>query len=347
MLILFISLTVKIQRIICQIIVILIYPIIHEIFQISKGQYTQFRAVGLGFRDDLLDEDQASVKLSLSIISQELDNSAMGLPSTPPQPFDLFIVTNSQDYECYIRAITLIESRNKGSKDKDSEDCEFVKNSELSKFGITEFKESDIEFLMKTQKFKEYFFIIDNTEFPLSRSNNSNQIDNQKIQRQRLGKDINSQFSEVQGDYQQFLLNGDILTSEEQSYPEKIPHQQRLLLNDPHTYQLSQSQIKDIIVNVEFTTYYQLSQQYYTLVFIIASISLSLIILLIVLICKYKKHKKIYAALAEERRKHREQLIREKSEFIKQSFEREKTQEEEKKLSGLKEPKKRTMMFDY
>ena len=59
-----------------------------------------------------------------------------------------------------------------------------------------------------------------------------------------------------------------------------------------------------------FTTEYELSEQYYTMVFIIASLGCALTILLFVLVCKYKKHKKVYAVLAEERRRQREQLMR-------------------------------------
>lgn len=46
-------------------------------------------------------------------------------------------------------------------------DCPFLKDAKLSRFNIQEFQYEENDFLVLQKKYKEFFFIIDNTDFPL------------------------------------------------------------------------------------------------------------------------------------------------------------------------------------
>jgi len=72
-----------------------------------------------------------------------------------------------------------------------------------------------------------------------------------------------------------------------------------------------------VYITVDFYTYYESSEEYYTLIIVVGSIGGALLLLTLFLACRYKKHKRLYAELAEERRKHKEQMLKAKIEIFK------------------------------
>jgi hypothetical protein len=77
-------------------------------------------------------------------------------------PFDLFIIDSQEDYECYIRATVMLDQRM-------AVECPFLKDPKKALFNITYFNSIDdsTTFVNPLNKYKEFFFIIDNTDFPL------------------------------------------------------------------------------------------------------------------------------------------------------------------------------------
>ncbi|CDW74802.1 UNKNOWN [Stylonychia lemnae] len=267
--------------------------------KVLKDSYTQFRAVGQGFRDDALQEDLTQVQIDVKIKSQSQDLTSQNKGSIPKQPFDLFVFTSTTDYECYIRGITMLDQRL-------AVECEFLKDSDLSHFNITEFSYDNDKFLNKAKQYQEFFFVIDNTDFPLF------------TDKSKMLESVHPAIDQNQ------IFRGRMLED---------PHQER----------------QDVLINVEFNTTFAASEEYYTMVFVLASFTCVLLILFGYIVCKYKKHKKMYAVLAEERRKHREELIKKKSEFFKRSLDeidRLNDDKDERKQS-LKDPKPKANIFDY
>ena len=86
----------------------------------------------------------------------------MNVSSEDGNPFDLFIIDSQQDYECYIRATVMLDQRM-------AVECPFLKDPKKALFNISSFNSLDdqITFVNPLTKYKELFFIIDNTDFPL------------------------------------------------------------------------------------------------------------------------------------------------------------------------------------
>ena len=86
----------------------------------------------------------------------------MNVSTEDGNPFDLFIIDSQEDYECYIRATVMLDQRM-------AVECPFLKDPKKALFNITYFNSIDdsTTFVNPLNKYKEFFFIIDNTDFPL------------------------------------------------------------------------------------------------------------------------------------------------------------------------------------
>ena len=86
----------------------------------------------------------------------------MNVSTEDGNPFDLFIIDSQEDYECYIRATVMLDQRM-------AVECPFLKDPKKALFNITYFNSIDDSstFVNPLNKYKEFFFIIDNTDFPL------------------------------------------------------------------------------------------------------------------------------------------------------------------------------------
>ena len=77
------------------------------------------------------------------------------------QPFDLFILNSQEDYACYIRATVMLDQHM-------AFECPFLKDPARAKFNLTFYNETfDPSFVDSKTKYREYLFIVDNTDFPL------------------------------------------------------------------------------------------------------------------------------------------------------------------------------------
>lgn len=84
--------------------------------------------------------------------------------SLPPAPFDVFILSDQRDYECYIRSTEMLDQRI-------GLDCAFLSNPKRSFFNITSFSQDLADFIgSDSAEYREYQFIIDNTDFPQFKS---------------------------------------------------------------------------------------------------------------------------------------------------------------------------------
>jgi hypothetical protein len=70
------------------------------------------------------------------------------------------IFSNSQDYLCYVEAVHLLYHENK------KKNCDFLLDSNSFREQSSKFNKTREKFLMKDQRVKEYFFVLDNTEYP-------------------------------------------------------------------------------------------------------------------------------------------------------------------------------------
>jgi hypothetical protein len=78
----------------------------------------------------------------------------------PTIPFDLFVISEQSDYECYIRSTEMLDQRI-------GLDCAFLANPKVSRYNITTFSEDIEDFINPNGGlYREYQFIIDNTDFP-------------------------------------------------------------------------------------------------------------------------------------------------------------------------------------
>lgn len=78
----------------------------------------------------------------------------------PAVPFDLFILNDQSDYECYIRSTEMLDQRI-------GLDCAFLANPKLAHYDITSFSQDMADFINPDGGvYREYQFIIDNTMFP-------------------------------------------------------------------------------------------------------------------------------------------------------------------------------------
>ena len=74
--------------------------------------------------------------------------------------FDLLIFENTEDYLCYVEAVHMLQHQ------KIKHKCDFIDDSDKFKDQIYKLNLTDRNFLINTQRAKEYFFVIDNTEYP-------------------------------------------------------------------------------------------------------------------------------------------------------------------------------------
>ena len=86
----------------------------------------------------------------------------MNVSSEDGSPFDLFIIDSQEDYECYIRATVMLDQRM-------AVECPFLKDAKKALVNITSYNSLDdsLTFVNPQTKYKEFFFILDNTDFPL------------------------------------------------------------------------------------------------------------------------------------------------------------------------------------
>lgn len=69
----------------------------------------------------------------------------------------------------------------------------------------------------------------------------------------------------------------------------------------------------DVYVNVNFETIYIITEEYNLYMIVGGGIAFAILCLLIMTICLYKKHKKIYSSVANQRRKASEHLATDES----------------------------------
>jgi len=70
------------------------------------------------------------------------------------------IFSKSEDYLCYVEAVHLLQ--HEGIK----RECAFIKDDNVYKRDASDLKIKDDYFLVKTERAKELFFVIDNTDYP-------------------------------------------------------------------------------------------------------------------------------------------------------------------------------------
>lgn len=73
--------------------------------------------------------------------------------------FDIMLFDDPKDYLCYVEAVHLLQHENK------KRDCDFIHNKEIFKT-TNEISNMEENFLVQTQRAKELFFVIDNTDYP-------------------------------------------------------------------------------------------------------------------------------------------------------------------------------------
>ena len=71
--------------------------------QIPYGTFTQFRLAGEGVNDDNMMSDISSAGYSIRIEQTNVDSDDIA--------FDLFLFNNTDDYNCYVEAVSLFELR--------------------------------------------------------------------------------------------------------------------------------------------------------------------------------------------------------------------------------------------
>ena len=74
--------------------------------------------------------------------------------------FDLIIFENNADYLCYVEAVHLLQH------EQIKRPCDFIYNKDVLKQGIYEINVDSEKFLRADQRAKEFFFVVDNTDYP-------------------------------------------------------------------------------------------------------------------------------------------------------------------------------------
>lgn len=172
-----------------------------------------------------MEQGLTTVKFEVSI--QSLPNG-----QTPAQPFDVYVLAQPTDYECYIRSVTMLDQRM-------GLDCSFLNDPLITYEKIYNFSSQLPSFVNITNQYTEYFFVIDNTDFPL--------------------------------------------------------------FNNTQARSLSQFVTNDLIVDVTFKTTYDITEEYYTYIYLGAALLVALLALLVALIIMYKRHLNIYSSMANNR----------------------------------------------
>lgn len=112
---------------------------------------------GFGYGDESLENDISMVEMELGFASdmtQNLDEKKRILK------FDLMVFDNTDDYLCYVEAVHLLY--HEGIKKK----CNFILSDGSFHNQIAQMNFSSTKLLFKDQRVKEYFFVLDNTEYP-------------------------------------------------------------------------------------------------------------------------------------------------------------------------------------
>jgi hypothetical protein len=74
--------------------------------------------------------------------------------------FDMFLLENDKDYECYKRAVNELLTNNKRVH------CDFLKNTNRVEQGIRNHTISEIDLLNSNQIQKTFLIVIDNSPWP-------------------------------------------------------------------------------------------------------------------------------------------------------------------------------------
>lgn len=90
---------------------------------------------------------------------ETLENNGDGIQGG--RSFDLLVFEQSKHYLCYVEAVHMLYHENV------KKDCEFLQRKNDDIFSSVHSKTfTDTKFLHKGDRTKEYFFVLDNTEWP-------------------------------------------------------------------------------------------------------------------------------------------------------------------------------------
>ena len=127
--------------------------------QVTMGNYTQFRISGSGYGDDALEDDLARILVDLDIKSDILRKSKKSILKQK-YTFDLMIFKDQRDYLCYIEAVSLMYEENI------LKHCDFVSDPDTFMKSQFDYSKHFGRFMNEHKKAREYFVVIDNTEWP-------------------------------------------------------------------------------------------------------------------------------------------------------------------------------------
>ena len=129
------------------------------------GEFAQFRIAGSGAHDDNLKADISSAKYSIQVKS-ETTTSETGMMDLDGVPFDVFVFTSDEDYNCFVEQSTLFKLQ--GSADM----CDFVgRDGSTVQEQVTSWSSEDSDFLHKDQQTSDILVVIDNTNYMKAFSN--------------------------------------------------------------------------------------------------------------------------------------------------------------------------------
>lgn len=115
------------------------------------------RVSGFGYGDDSLENEISQVSTDFGF-SSDVEQNLQSFRSVIT--FDLLLFDNTEDYLCYVEAVHMLQHQ------KIKHKCAFIDDADKFKDGIYKLNLTDHNFLIHTQRAKEYFFVIDNTEYP-------------------------------------------------------------------------------------------------------------------------------------------------------------------------------------
>ena len=127
-------------------------------FQVPRGNYTQIRVSGFGYGDVSLESAISQVQLYITF---QTDLNKTIQSKLPMQKFDLMVFERGEDYLCYVEAVHRLIHEGV------TKNCTFLYTNSQDYFGgITEKSFQNHIFLRKQDRTREYFFVIDNTDYP-------------------------------------------------------------------------------------------------------------------------------------------------------------------------------------
>jgi len=126
---------------------------------VPRGNYTQVRMAGYGYGDETLENDISKVDMNIHVavdMEKTLDERHRQVT------FDLIIFDSTSDYLCYVEAVHLLYHQHV------TKECNFRLRTGDSEFlhMINEHNITDHQFLDSKHRSNEYFYVIDNTEYP-------------------------------------------------------------------------------------------------------------------------------------------------------------------------------------